>query len=191
MIAEFAGLVDTGDDGFGLEIRRRREVIALSIDGFAGFGVFKNDLAHFLLRWFGFGLNGGLDVLRNELGVSLPVVFEHAVVALEPAFGGGYVAREKVMLLDKFGLPSVQWRIVMVAEKEIIFVLGTLTEPFSLGGFDNKGVEHGIIGWILIFGEPGVEQFEPLGFAFVREYEGFRAEAMTGGVAGGGSSSDD
>ncbi len=61
----------------------------MNIEGFAGIGVFDNDFGRFILNRFGFviGLSDGFSVLRNELGVTLPVLFERAVVALEAALG--------------------------------------------------------------------------------------------------------
>jgi hypothetical protein len=76
-----------------------------------------------------------------------------------------------------------------VGEKEeIVFALDAEAVPFGLGDFEDKSVEEGVFDGVLIAAEPGFEELEPVGFAFVAEDEGFGAHAVTGGVAGGDGS---
>lgn len=118
-------------------------------------------------------------------------MFEGAVFALEFAFAGGDVAQEEGVVLDSFGIPGVHGGFAVVFEEEVVFFLGALTEPFGLGGFDDEGVEDGVFGWVLVFGEPGGEEVVPVGFVFAGDEEGGGAEAVAGGVAGGGGAARD
>ena len=182
MIAKMAGRVDAGDDGLGLVIGRRGIAIAVGIFRFAGFAVDEQDFRHFVVvGWFRIGLFG-----RDGLGVGFPMMFERAVFALEFAFGGGDVAQEKVVVFESLGIPGVHGRLAIVFEEVVVFFLGAQAEPFGLGGFDDEGVEDGVFSGALVFVEPAGEQVVPVCFVFAGDEEGGGAQAMAGGVSGGG-----
>jgi hypothetical protein len=76
----------------------------------------------------------------------------------------------------------------MIAEEEIVFALDAEALPFGLGGFEYEGIEKGVFDGVLIAVEPGIEEQEPVAFAFVEQNEGLGAHAVTDGVAGGDGS---
>jgi len=118
--------------------------------------------------------------------VSFEVVFEHSVLASEAAFGGGEIAEDEVVGFDFFGLPATDGRVAVADEVEVVFAFNAEATPFSLGGFDDEGVEDGVFGGVLVGIEPGVEEEEPVGLGFAGDDEGGGAHAVADGVAGGG-----
>ncbi len=176
------GSIDAGDDGFGLVVGRRWIVVALSVDGFACFVVHVKERGHF--SFFGLRFWRRLGSLFLGLVVSFEVVFEHTVFAFEAALGGGEIAQDEVVGFDFVRLPAADGWAAVTEEMEVVFAFNAEATPFGLGGFDDKGIEDGIFGGILVGVEPGLEEFEPVGFHFAGEDEGGGAHAVAGGVAG-------
>jgi len=146
----------------GFQSGRRQVFVAVVVDGFSGFGVDVAEYGHFFIGGVGFGR--GLWLL---FVVGFPVMFEEAVFALEAAFGGGEVAQDEVVSLDFEGLPGAHGGTAVAIEVEVVFFWHAQAVPFGLGGFEDEGVEQGGFAWILVGFEPGLEEFEPVGFAFM------------------------
>ncbi len=178
-IGGVVGRIDAGNDGFGFVAWRGRVFVALCVDCFAGFVVDVEDFGHFLIG--GVGLFG----FGQRFMMRFPVVFEEAVFALEAAFGGGEVAEDEVVVFDFVGLPGGDGRGAVAEHVEVEFALDAEALPFGLGGSDDEGIEQGVFSGVLIAVEPGLEEFEPVGFDFAGHDEGGGAHAVAGGVAGG------
>ncbi len=67
--------------------------------------------------------------------VSLPVLFQHAVFALEAAFGGGEIAGNEVVFFDFARIPGGHWRGAVGEKEVIVFALDAEALPFGLGDF--------------------------------------------------------
>ncbi|MBA7576746.1 hypothetical protein ES708_18588 [subsurface metagenome] len=176
------GTVDSRDDGPRFPVGRGWVVVAVLVQGFAGFAVDEAECGHgFLDR---FGIRFGCRFLG--LVVSFEVVFEHAVFALEAAFGGGEIAQDEVVVLDFVGLPCADGRIAVADDVEVVFAFNAEATPFGLGSFDDEAIEDGVFGGVLVGIEPGVEQEKPVGFGFAGDEQSSGAHTVAGGVAGRG-----
>ncbi len=122
--------------------------------------------------------------------VGVPVVFEHAVFALDGALGGSFVTHAEIVLFDLVGVPGEEGAAFLKGVEEIVFAFGAQAFPFSGGGFVDEGVEDGGFGGAGVLGAPGGEEFEPIGFILIGEDERVGAEAVTSGVAGGDGLAD-
>jgi hypothetical protein len=133
-----------------------------------------------VLRLAGTGTSrGGGAVLDGP--VDFAVLFEQAVFALKGAFGGGFVAKHKIVLLDLLGGP-VEWRDALGgAEKRIIVALIAEAVPFGLGGFEDEIIHERIFGGLVGLA-PAAEKEQPGLFGFTGEDEGMRAGTVLGGI---------
>ena len=65
-------------------------------------------------------------------------LFKETEIALEGAFGGGFVAKHKVVLLDLVGRPVEGRRALGEARKAVEIAMGADAVPFGLSGFEDE-----------------------------------------------------
>jgi hypothetical protein len=135
-----------------------------------------------VLRFAGNGTSrGGRAVLDGP--VVFVVLFEKAVFALKGAFGGGFVAKHKIVLLDLLRGP-VEWRDALGAtEKRIVVALIAEAVPFGLRGFEDEIIRERIFGGLVGLA-PAAEKEQPGLFGLAGEDEGMRAGTVFGGIFG-------
>jgi len=164
----------------------------------------------------GFRFDGLFGLGRSWLGaVGFTVLFEEAVVALEFALGGGFIAEEEIVLSDLLRGPIVGNAALGEHEEGVEVALGAAAMPFGAGSGKEElvfeGVEiagvvvdfgngcgrfvlagaSGVGGFGLVLMEPAIEELLPFFYGFVGKDEGFGTATMlqsilsAAGAAGG------
>jgi hypothetical protein len=113
--------------------------------------------------------------------VGLVMMFEEAVIALESAFGGGFVAKHQIVRLNLTGIPAVCGAGFERGQKIVIVALSAETIPLRLRRSENEiKFERVFLGLVGV--APVTEKEFPVSDGLVREDEGSRTGAVFDGV---------